>query len=210
LTTIRVLLADDHGVVRGGLKLLIDAQADMSVVAEADSGRSALDNAIRHRPTVIVLDWSMPGDGAETVIPRLKRAVPDSKILVLTMHAGAAHVHAAMAAGADGYLAKSAADVALIDAIRLVSEGERYIEGGLGDNPAVAADSLSARENQVLGLLAAGHTNREIASTLDISVKSVETYRSRLRTKLGAETRAELVRAALELNIPPPLEPDDG
>jgi len=208
---IRVLLADDHSIVRDGLRLIVEESGNMEVVAEADDGHEAIQKTRDHTPDVVVVDISMPGlDGLE-VISRLSTDFPDLPILVLTMHEEEQYVVRAIEAGAKGYLTKKSAPEQLVTAIRKVYEGARYLteeavemlalrvaRGADGRSP---LDSLSTRELQVLRRLAMGHTNREIASAYHISIKTVDTYRFRLLKKLGLRNNAELSRFAIQKHL---------
>jgi DNA-binding NarL/FixJ family response regulator len=210
----RVLLADDHAVLRAGLRMLINAQADMEVVGEAATSREAMAQAQKLTPNVLVLDLNMPGGGSVKVIERLRQEHPQVRVLVLTMHDDPAYLRAVLAAGGAGYVVKTAADVDLLTAIRAVSRGRTFVDLDLSENnlgqvlghPAgttgsAGASPLSPREQEVLGLLAQGHTNREVAERLFLSVKTVETYRARIAEKLGLKTRADIIRYAVELGI---------
>lgn len=208
---IRVLLADDHSIVRDGLRRIVEESGNMEVVAEADDGHEAIQKTRDHTPDVVVVDISMPGlDGLE-VISRLSTDFPDLPILVLTMHEEEQYVVRAIEAGAKGYLTKKSAPEQLVTAIRKVYEGARYLteeavemlalrvaRGADGRSP---LDSLSTRELQVLRRLAMGHTNREIASAYHISIKTVDTYRFRLLKKLGLRNNAELSRFAIQKHL---------
>ena len=216
---IRVLVADDHAILRSGLRMLIRAEPDMEVVGEATD----LDETIRLSqslaPDVITLDLSMPGSTGLASVEKLRAAAPTARIVVLTMHDDAAYVRGALALGASGYLAKSAADSALIGAIRTVARGGLFVDvndagaaraaeqasPAAAPAPGTAAASplstLSTREREVLGLVARGHTNREIAEQLSLSVKTVEGYRSRGMRKLGLTSRADITRVAIELGL---------
>lgn len=218
MNAIRVLIVDDHAVVRSGLKLLIETQDDMSVVGEAGDISSTQEKIIELRPDVVTLDLSMPGGDAVRLIEKLTRNVPAARLLILTMHDDASMFRAAIAAGAAGYLVKSAADTELLTAIRAVAAGRSYVSlpGSanlkLPESPAiqetfdhVALSSLSAREHEVLTMVAQGHTNQAIADRLFLSVKTVESYRSRLMSKLNLGTRAELTRFALKHGL---LQPE--
>lgn len=209
----RVLLADDHAILRSGLRLLIGAQDDMEVVGEAGDVEEAVRLARSLAPDVVTLDLSMPGGSGLAAIERLLAAAPAARVVVLTMHEDPAYVRVALAAGASGYLAKSAADSALIAAIRSVQRGRVFVElqsreamatltsgARAAASPAPIA-TLSAREREVLVLLAEGHTNRAIADRLGLSVKTVESYRARLLQKLGLASRAELTRLAIDLRL---------
>jgi two-component system, NarL family, response regulator NreC len=211
---IRVLVADDHAVLRAGLRMLIRAQADMDVVAEAADGEEAVRKAAEARPDVILMDLSMPGAGGIRAIERLRQECPASRVLVLTMHDVPAYLRAALAAGASGYVVKSAADSELLSAIRGVHRGRTVLDPALatsalqntlGRRPAggLAADPLSPREREVLDLIAQGYTNQQIADRFGLSVKTIETHRSRLVEKLGLRSRAELVRYALDSGLFP-------
>jgi len=209
---IRVLVADDHAILRSGLRLLIDAEPDLAVVGEAGDFGEAIRLATSLHPDVVTLDLSMPGGSGLASIERLRAAAPAARVLVLTMHDDPAYVRSALAVGASVYVAKSAADDALIGAIRSVHRGRLFVDvpgvgGGEVPGPKASGETplerLSAREREVLGLLALGHTNRAIAERLGLSTKTVETYRARVLEKLGLETRADLTRVALDLGILP-------
>lgn len=209
MSKIRILLADDHNVLRTGLKFLLNAQNDMAVVGEAATGREALRLARELLPDVLILDITMPEvDGLE-VLKQLKREVPALRVLILTMHEEEGYLCRALELGAAGYCPKSAADAELISAIRAVMRGNVYIHpshtqvllnGMLKRSETVGGAlpaALSEREYQVLRLVALGHTNQEIAQQLALSVKSVESYRARGMEKLGLTSRAALVRYAI-------------
>ena len=207
---IRVLLVDDHAVLRAGLKVLIDAQPDMRVVADAGDGAAAVVAARQAQPDVAVVDLTLPGMHGLQVIEALRGTLPRTRILVLTMHDDPEYIRPALAAGASAYLVKHVADTELISSIRAVHDGGTvvYLKSG---RPALLPDErpvggrgaapLSARERDVLRLIASGHTQQEIARRLHIRPKTVETYRSRLGQKLGFNTRAELVRYALDTGL---------
>ena len=212
MTKTRILLADDHAVLRAGLRLLIEAQADMTCVGEAGDGVELLAQVERLRPDLVLLDLSMPRLGGLAALPEIRRKAPDARILVLTMHADDEYLRQSLKAGAAGYVLKQAADQELLLAIRAVMRGEVYIHPAmtrslLGDlvdrsRDATAAareeDALSEREAEVIKQVARGHTNQEIADRLALSIKTVETYRGRAMEKLGLTGRAALVRYALE------------
>ena len=228
----RILLADDHAVLRSGLRLLIDGQPDMEVVAEAGDGRDAIRRAGETKPDVVLFDLTMPQTNAMETIRHVTRTRPKAKVVVLTMHEHPAYVRAAVAAGAAGYVVKRAADTELLSVIHAVSHGARTVVPPFADGAEVAAESvarpaeaarmrpprtlLSPRENQVLRLLAHGHSNRQIATRLKLSVKTVETFRARLSKKLRLRGRAALVRYALRTglvtieNLSPESEPLDA
>jgi len=205
---IRVLLADDHSIVRDGLRRIVEEGGSMTVVAEAEDGHEAIRKTHDHAPDVVVVDISMPGLDGLDVISRLSSDFPHLPILVLTMHEEEQYVVRAIEAGAKGYLSKKSAPEQLVTAIRKVVDGARYLteeaaemlalrvaRGAEGRSP---LDSLSTRELQVLRRLAMGHTNREIASAYHISIKTVDTYRFRLLKKLGLRNNAELSRFAIQ------------
>jgi two-component system response regulator NreC len=205
--SIRTVVVDDHAVVRSGLRLLLDAEGDIEVVAEAGDAREAVFEARAHKPDVILLDVVMPGRSGIDVIPDLLKESPESKILLLSMQDDAAYVREAFAAGASGYVLKEAADAEVVGAVRDVANGGRYVHPVLGARLVAAEaeaesraeqDPLSEREHEILRLLALGHTNQEIAGELYLSVRTVETHRSHIMQKLRISTRAELVRYALE------------
>lgn len=209
--TTRILLADDHSVLRSGLRLLLESQPDIQVVGEASTGFEALAVAEKLQPDLILLDLSMPGLGGLDVLPRLKEILPRVKILILTMHEDSQYLKQAIQRGASGYILKKAADVELISAIETVMDGEMYVHPTMtkslledllpnsGENESIELwDSLSDREQEVLKLVALGYTSAEIAGQLSLSAKTVETYRARGMEKLGLRTRAALVRYALK------------
>ena len=208
---IKVMVVDDHTVVRSGLSLLLRTQPDIEVVGLAGSANQAIDLARETHPEVVLLDITMPGRTGLDALPELLEASPGSRVIILTMHDDQAYVGHALSLGASGYLLKSAADEELVDAIRTVHGGRSFISVTLGDNSlrgvlkndrqswgARASTSLSDREREVLSLIGRGHTNREIADKTHLSVKSIETYRTRIAHKLGIRKRAELVRYAVE------------
>ena len=210
---IRVLVADDHAVLRAGLRLLINTQSDMEAVGEAGDFAEAVRLARTARPDVLILDLTMPGGSAVQTIERLVRECPQTRVVVLTMHDDPSYLRAALAAGAFGYVVKKAADSELLSAIRAVSQGRAFVDLDLSGAGAVLADeaegdaesgrgrSLSQREREVLGLLAQGHTNQAVADRLFLSVKTVESYRARLMHKLGLGSRADLIRYAVEAGL---------
>jgi two-component system response regulator NreC len=207
---IRILIADDHAVLRSGLRMLIDAQADMEVVGEAGDGEEAARRARDLRPDVALMDLSMPGPGSGEAIRQVLKASSTTRVLVLTMHDDPAYVAAAMAAGAVGYVVKKAADSELLIAIRAVFGGRTFVDvtkplvrGTIasGSGTVRPLKRLSRREREVLRLLAQGHSNQQAADSIRVSVKTVETYRTRLREKLGLKGRPELYRFAVESGI---------
>lgn len=207
---IRIVIVDDHAVVRSGLKLLLNGQEGMEVVGEAGDARTAVFEARAQKPDVILMDVVMPtGSGIEATPAVLKEA-PDAKVLILSMQDDPAYVREAFAAGASGYVLKEAADSELVAAVREVAGGQRYVHPTLGARLVAAEaderarteeDPLSEREHEILRLLALGHTNQEIASQLYLSVRTVETHRAHIMQKLRISTRAELVRYAFERGV---------
>ena len=200
---IRIVLADDHAVVRSGLRLLLDAEKDFEVVAEAGDVESAARYVRGHHPAVLVLDLNMPGGSSLEAIPGIRESAPETQIVILTMQEEPAFARQALSAGAIGYVLKEAADDELVEAVRRAARGETYLNPRLGARlaaePTVGApDDLSEREVDVLRLIALGHTNAEIAEQLYLSVRTVETHRAHIQQKLRLSTRAELVQYALE------------
>ncbi len=205
--SIKVLIVDDHAVVRTGLRLLLEAEDDIEVVGEAGTAREAVFEARSSKPDVILMDVVMPGGSGIDVTPQLLRERPDAKILVLSMQDDPSYVRQAFEAGASGYVLKEAVDAEVVAAVREVAEGRSYVNPTLGARLVAAdsearkraeADPLSDREREVLRLLALGHTNQEIAKMLYISVRTAETHRAHIMQKLGLRSRADLVRHALE------------
>lgn len=202
---VRLLIADDHRVVRTGLRLLLERQPDVEVVGEASAGAEALAMARELRPDLVILDLSMPGGSGLEVIAAL---ATETRVLVLTMHDDPAYVRQVLRAGGHGYVLKEAADAELLAAMATVAAGRRYVYPTLAapllePTPPVAVPrlSLSPRELEVLRLFALGHTFQEIAAQLAVGVRTVETYKTRLCEKLGMHTRAELVRYAIEQRL---------
>jgi two-component system response regulator NreC len=213
VTLIRVLIADDHSVLRAGLRMLLSAQSDIDVVGEAADGVEVSRSARELRPDIVLLDLSMPGPRSGKVIRDVLRACPKTRVLILTMHDDAAYLRSALLAGAAGYLVKKAADSELISAIRAVHAGRTFVDltqtaglpplskSGKAAGQWQPPKNLSRREREVLRLLAQGHSNQQIADKIHLSVKTVETYRTRLSEKLGLKGRAELYRFAAESGI---------
>ena len=208
---VRVLLADDHAVLRAGLHLLIDKQEDFTIIGEAASGLETITMVEDLQPDLLLLDISMPGIGGLDAIPTLKKKTPRLKILILTMHDDPQYLRHALKAGASGYILKKAADVELLSAMRAVHRGDVYVHPSMTHTliddflPTSKPDSdqdrwsnLSEREKQVLSLTALGHTGAEVAEKLNLSPKTIETYRARGMEKLNLKTRAALVRYALQ------------
>jgi len=201
--TIRIVLADDHPVVRRGLRMLLDDELGFEVVAEAGDVEEARRAVRGHRPTVLVLDLNMPGDSSLEAIPTMRSEFPATQIVVLTMQQEPAYAREALAAGATGYVLKQAADSELVRAVQLAAAGERYLNPRLGariaaEPPPGLPDDLTKREVDILRLIALGFTNVEVAQQLFISRRTVESHRARIHEKLRLSSRAELVRYALD------------
>jgi two-component system, NarL family, response regulator NreC len=213
VSPIRVLIADDHSVLRAGLRMLLSAQSDIDVVGEAADGVEVSRKTRELRPDIVLLDLSMPGPRSGNVIRGVLRASPKTRVLILTMHDDAAYLRSALSAGAAGYLVKKAADSELLSAIRAVHAGRTFVDltrttglppltpPGKVAGQWLPPKNLSRREREVLRLLAQGHSNQQIADKIRLSVKTVETYRTRLSEKLGLKGRAELYRFASESGI---------
>jgi DNA-binding NarL/FixJ family response regulator len=220
VTPISVFLADDHSVLRAGLIALLAKEPDIEVVGEASDGYECMEKAIVLEPDVILMDINMPRCGGLEALGTLREDLPATKVLVLTMHDDVGYLKRVLASGGSGYVLKQAASEELLSAIRTVNEGGVFIhphhakilasdsakesgEGAVGSDTELARryDSLSDREGEVFRLVALGHTNAEIAEMTFLSVKTVETYKARLLKKLGVESRAALVRVALELDV---------
>lgn len=204
--SIRIVLADDHAVVRSGLRLLLDGEHGFEVVAEASDVEGAKRYVRGHNPDVLVLDLNMPGGSSLQAIPEIRAEFPDTQIVVLTMQQEPAFAREALGAGALGYVLKEAADDELVKAVRRAAAGESYLNPRLGariasEPPPGPPDDLSEREVDVLRLIALGHTNAEIAEQLYLSVRTVETHRSHVQQKLRLSTRAELVGYALDRGL---------
>lgn len=212
---LRILLADDHVVLRAGLKLLLNAEADIEVVGEASDGEEAIAQVNVLIPDLLLLDLSMPKLNGVDCIEELMKIHPNLKILVLTMHDDEEYLRAVLRVGAKGYVLKKAADVELLSAIRTVAHGEMFIYPSMAaqlvyhqlvsktdsETEEKKVKHLSDREREVLRYLALGHTNQDIADLLHVSVKTVETYKARLMEKLEMRKRADLVRYALDHGI---------
>ncbi|HJU87333.1 MAG TPA: response regulator transcription factor [Gemmatimonadota bacterium] len=214
MSDIRVVLADDHVVLRAGLRALLEAEMGIEVVGEASTGDEAVDLVRELEPTIVVMDLSMPGSGGLEATRRIVALELDTRVLVLTMHAEEEYLVPVLEAGASGYLTKTTADRSLIEAIRVVARGEVYLPPqatklllreyratGSGEGAADPLHQLSTREQEVLALTAEGFTSKEIGEKLFISPKTVDTYRSRIMEKLGLNHRAELVRFALRAGL---------
>lgn len=217
----RILITDDHRVLRAGLRVLLNQEPDMEVVGEAGDGSEAVDKVRELQPDVVLLDVTMPGTGGLQAIRHIKRVCPTCRVLILSMHDDESYMREALRAGASGYALKKAADTELLSAIRAVRRGEMFLDpsltkivvneliGSVGkgksDGEESGLDRLSDREREVLRLLSQGHTSQEVANSLCVSLKSVETYKARLMGKLGLRSRAQLVRYALQVGL---LSPD--
>jgi two-component system, NarL family, response regulator NreC len=204
--SVSIVIADDHAVVRTGLRLLLDAEDDFEVVAEAGDVDAARRYVRGHHPAVLVLDLNMPGGSSIDAIPAIRAQSPDTQIVVLTMQEEPAFARRALAAGAAGYVLKEAADSELVEAVRRAAVNETYLNPTLGariarEPPPGPPDDLSKREVEVLRLIALGHTNNEIAEQLYLSVRTVETHRAHIQQKLRVSSRAELVRYALQRGL---------
>lgn len=213
----RILIVDDHAVLRSGLRLLINGQPDMEVVAEAGEAASAIKAGQDHRPDIVLMDLAMNGHMHIDTIGKLRKCCPSGRILILTMHTESGYVQGAMAAGAFGYVVKNSADTELLTAIRTVAQGRIFVDWTvrnmrlqdlpgaskkkLGDDAPGMLGQLSPREREIFSLVAQGFTNQEIAERIGISIKSVETYRARVMDKLGLRSRADLVQFALTCGV---------
>jgi len=209
-SNIRIFIADDHAVVREGLKTLINAQPDMEVVGEAEEGTSVADSVASSASDVAVVDISMPGFNGIEVTTQLKQSAPQIKVLTLTVHEDMGYLRQCLAAGASGYVLKRAAAAELVDAIRTVASGGMYVDPAVGGrllagtsqdqapSPVAHGVELSEREEQVLRLIAQGYSTKEIASQLKLSSKTIETYKARSVEKLGLFSRVDIVRYALQ------------
>jgi DNA-binding NarL/FixJ family response regulator len=210
MAELRIFLADDHAVVREGLKALINSQPDMQVIGEAEDGRAACQRARDLQPDIVILDVSMPHLNGAQAAEQLKRVCPNAKVLALTVHEDTGYLRQLLEAGAAGYVLKRSAAEELIHAIRIVAAGGIYLDPNLAGkvvdrfvrkpstNTALQGSDLSDRETEVLRLIAQGYSNKEIAAQLNISIKTVETYKARSMEKLGLHSRVEIVRYGLQ------------
>ena len=203
--TVTIVIADDHRVVRSGLRLLIEAEPDLEVVAEAGDVEATQRLVRAHRPRVLVLDLNMPGGSSLEAIPQMRSTTPETEIVVLTMQDDPGFARQALLAGALGFVLKEAADDELLQAIRLAADHETYLNPRLGARLAVQPppssrppDDLTEREVEILRAVALGHTNAEIAAQLYLSLRTVETHRAHIQQKARVTTRAELVRYAID------------
>ncbi len=209
LAPMKVLIADDHGIVRSGLRMLLERQMDIEVIGEAADGAEARDMAIRQRPDLAILDVKMPKLTGLQATREIKAQAPDVAVLILSMYDDERYLFEALKAGASGYVLKAQADSDLLDAVRAVERGEPFltpeaqralIQDVLGESPSREED-LTPREQEVVKLVAEAHTNREIAAILHLSEKTVENHRSNAMRKLGMRDRVELVRYAIRKGL---------
>jgi DNA-binding NarL/FixJ family response regulator len=211
---IKVLIADDHTIIRDGLKLILESQSDIKVTAEADDGLAAIDKARKMQPDVIIMDIAMPNMNGIEATHRIKEENPDVRVVILSMHSTAEDIFRAMQAGALGYLLKESAGTEVVDAVRAVFKGRRYLSRKVDDilidsyifdhqwqSTKSPLESLSSREREVLQLVAEGKSSNDIASLLYLSVKTVETYRSRLMQKLGMKDKSDLIKFAIRTKL---------
>lgn len=211
---IRILLADDHTILRAGLKMIVNKQPDMEVVGEAQDGRQAIHEAQRLQPDIILMDITMPDINGIEATKQIKRSLPDIRILILTMHEHDEYVFQALRAGASGYMLKEAADTELITALHVIQSGQFYLSPAaqsvmVGDylqrvrtgEEKDSYSSLTEREREILKLVAEGHTNNQIAERLIISPKTVDTHRTHIMDKLNLHSRAELVKYAMRRGL---------
>lgn len=207
---LRIVIADDHEIVRTGLRFLLAREEDLEVVAEAASAAEAVSSTVAHQPDLVLIDVTMPDQAGIEAMPKLLEACARTRVLVLSMHEEPGYVRAAFAAGASGYVLKDAAAIELVAALRHVAAGGTYVNPALGarmlgvdakERAAGEADRLSERERAVLHLLALGHTNEEIAKELSVSVRTAKGHRARIMRKLELGSRADLVRYALDKRL---------
>ena len=223
---IRVMIADDHAILRAGLRLLVNAQPDMELVAEAADGEAAIQAALETKPDVALMDLTMPRTGGMRALQEIVRTCAKTRVLILTMHDDPAYLRSVLAAGASGYVLKRSVDAELLTAIRAVYQGGTFVDPSLADvlvqdvlakkgaktSPKRTVNILSERELQVLRLVARGYSSQQIAKQILVGVKTVETYRSRLTQKLGLRTRSDVIRFAVQMGLltPETLEAEDG
>ena len=199
--TITIVVADDHAVVRGGLRRLLDAEPDLEVVAEAGDVETTKARVAEHSPSLLLLDLHMPGGGSLQALRAIHDASPPTAILILTMQDDPGFAREAMMRGARGYVLKEAEEAELLQAVRTVSSGGTYLQPELGARLLAGSSPLTDREREVLRLLALGHTNAEVADRLHLSVRTVETHRANIQVKLGTTSRAALVQHALDSGL---------
>jgi DNA-binding NarL/FixJ family response regulator len=208
--SLRILIADDHGIVRSGLKLLLDRQSDLEVVAEAEDGIDALAKALAERPDLAILDVSMPRMTGLQATHEIRKQAPEVQVLILSMHEDERYLFEALRAGAAGYVLKRAADTDLLEAVRAAARGEPFLTASAqqslirdfltrGEQP-----ELTPREQEIVKLIAEAHTNREIAEILHLAEKTVESHRANVLQKLGMRDRVELVRYAIRHGLVEP------
>ena len=206
----RLLIADDHGIVRAGMRLLLERQAGLEVVAEAADGAEAVALALRHRPDLCILDVGMPKLTGLQATREIRAQAPEIAVLVLSMHDDERYLFEALKAGAAGYVLKREADQDLVDAVRAVARGESFLTNAaerslvrewMADDSTGPAEPLTPREQEVLKLIAEAHTNREIGAVLHVAEKTVESHRANLLRKLGMRDRVELVRYAIRRGL---------
>jgi len=208
--TISIVIADDHVVMRSGLKMLLEMESDLEVVSEAGDVEETVRKLKAYKPDVLLLDLHMPGGPSLAAIPQMRESSPATRIVILTMQNSPGFVREALRAGAIGYVTKEAADSEVVDAVRLAADDQPYLHPKLGARLATEPvedgppDHLTEREAEVLRLIAFGHTNTEIAGQLYLSVRTVESHRSHIQQKLRLSTRAELVRYALDHGLVEP------
>ena len=211
---IQILLADDHTILRAGLKMMLNAQPDMEVVGEAHDGHQAIAEALRVQPDIVLMDITMPDMNGIEATRHIKKVLPEVKVLVLTMHENDEYIFQALRAGASGYILKEAADTELITAIRIIQSGQFYLSPTaqsvmVGDylqrvrtgEEKDSYSSLTEREREILKLVAEGYTNNQIAERLVISPKTVDTHRTHVMDKLNLHSRAELVKYAMRRGL---------
>lgn len=200
-----IVLADDHTVVRSALRMLLESEPDFEVVAEAGTAEDAIRYVRGHRPSVLILDLNMPGRSSLDAIPEIIEISPETSVVVLTMRNEPAFARQALDAGVRGYVLKEAADAELVQAVRSAASGETYLQPSLGARLAAErgprSGGLSDRETEIVKLIALGHTNSEIADQLFVSIRTVESHRANIQSKLKLSGRAELVRYALDQGL---------
>lgn len=207
---IRLLLVDDHAVLRTGLRMFFNSQEDMEVAGEAVSAEDAFEKVLSIKPDIVLLDISLPGLSGVEAIAQIKQLSPDVRVLMLTMHEGEEYLKQALKSGAHGYVVKKAADSELLEAVRTVARNDVFIHPSMAqtlvrslytssvDETSKQNINLTDREKEVLKLVALGHTNKEISEELSVSVKTVETHKARIMDKIGCKRRSELVRYAMQ------------